>query len=236
MSTPQHGAVSPLTMNGSFADEKHPIIFHRNHEMHAISPVDKAAYFPDDKIVMFDTASSMKPISADAQSLANTTYTKRGLLDGYSDVPCEQRKSQPRWWRRYFIFIIIGVIVCFSLIIGFAVGSVVAHNKTKESDSTTTKSTSTVIPNNTVATVASSGVFLAGSSTFLMQTFWQSSNGSMQYIMSLDGKTFQATRNVSLTIAPKVGSPISSTAFTDVSGLVYVGCPMVLCASKRYCF
>jgi hypothetical protein len=233
MSTPQHAEVSPLSTTGSFVDEKHTVQFQQTDEKHAISPADKAAYFPDDKIVMFDADSSITPISQDAQSLTNTTNINRGRLDGYSDVPCEQRKSQPRWWRRYFIFIVIGVIVCFALIIGFVVGSVVAHHKTLESITESTKSTaSTVIPNNLLASVASSGVFLVGKSTFVMQTFWQSSNRSMQYTMSLDGKIFQDTRNVSLTIAPKVGSPISSTAFTDITGLVYVSFTAILYGYK----
>jgi hypothetical protein len=222
MSAPQQAEVSPLSPNGGFVDEKHAAQFQPTDEKHAISPADKAAYFPDDKIVTFDGPLPMTPISRDTPSIANTNNTNRGLLDGYSDVPCEERKSKPRWWRRYFIFIVIGAIVFFALIIGFVAGSVLAHHKTKESDSKST--TSTVIPNNTAASVASSGVFLVGKSTFVMQTFWQSSNGSMQYIMSLDGKTFQGTRNVTMTIAPKVGSPISSTAFTDITGLVYVSC------------
>jgi len=217
MSTPLHAEVSPISTDSEFVAS----LFQPRHNRPPTGLWDKAAYFPDDKIVVFDAAaSSTAPMARDTQSLANSSNTNRGLPDTHSDMSCEEQKSQPQWWRRYFLFRVIGVIVFLGLVVGSVVGGLLAHYRPRGSDLRSI--TSSVIPNNTVASVASSGVYLEGKLTFVMQTFWQNPNGSIHYIMSLDGKTFQGTRNVSLTVPPKVGSPISSTAFTDIAGLVYV--------------
>lgn len=196
--------------------EKHAVQYSRDDKF--VTGIFQAgtgvSYFPDDKIAIFEAPSPMTPISRELPSTANTDD---GLLAPCTDLLNREPKPQSRFWRRYLIWIIVAAVIVVALIIGFVIGGVVANHKMKEKTEV-----SAFIPNNTLASVASSGVFMKDETTFNLQTFWQTSSGSIQYMMALDGSTFQKARNASLSIAPKVGSPISTTAFTDSTGLVYV--------------
>jgi hypothetical protein len=70
--------------------------------------------------------------------------------------------------------------------------------------------------------VASSGLFLKDETTWNMQTYWQTSDGTINYQVSLDGSTFSKAMNMSLSVPAKIGSPLSATASTDTTGVVYV--------------
>ncbi|TVY56559.1 hypothetical protein LSUE1_G009886, partial [Lachnellula suecica] len=199
-------------------------VFHPTDEKHAIhvsSQAETVSYYPDDKICLpmggGDTPSPMTPSPREQQAPPSTSNTDRAFLGGYSDVPCEERKSKPRFWKRYFVCIVVAIIFVIAGVIAIVVA--ITHSHKFQSDPT---ATSKDIPNNTLATVSSSGVFMKDKTTFNLQTFWQTTNGSIQYMISPDGKNYLPEGNLSLTVAPKLGSPLSSTAFTDTSGLVYL--------------
>jgi hypothetical protein len=132
----------------------------------------------------------------------------------YRPESLPERPPKKPFWRRHILWL----LTIFILVVTFVavlVGITRPHN--------TTTQTSDTIPNNTLHSVASSGLFLNDKTTWNMQTFWQNSIGGINFQMSLDGKTFETSRKVALNIAPKVGSPLSATAEIDpVTGVVMV--------------
>jgi hypothetical protein len=141
--------------------------------------------------------------------------------------PEDKRASLPArppkkpFWRRH----LLSLLTIFILIVTFVavlVGITRPHRSTAQ--------TSDTIPNNTLHSVASSGMFLNDETTWNMQTFWQNTTGGINFQISLDGKTFAPSRKVALNIEPKVGSPLAATAEVDHNtSVVMVWIPSLKC-------
>ncbi|CAG8978536.1 hypothetical protein HYALB_00012267 [Hymenoscyphus albidus] len=199
-----------------------------------ISPAEVEAYYPDDKIVMVshgpppsfvtpstapsDTSSSMLP-STQGTHLSQKYYNETRSFEPptYSQAPLPERPNQRPFYKRHMLWL-IGILLLIIITAGIVIGVLVGRWSGKKSGS---GSANAEIFNNTKRSVASSGLFL-NDKTWNMQTYWQDPNGDIRYQMSLDGKKFETPRNTSLMIRPKVGSPLSATAETDPTGVVYL--------------
>ena len=138
----------------------------------------------------------------------------------YIPASLPERPPKKPFWRRHFLWL----LTIFILVVTFVA---VLMGITRPQRSTT--QTSDTIPNNTLHSVASSGMFLNDGTTWNMQTFWQNTTGGINFQMSLDGKTFAPSRKVVLNIEPKVGSPLAATAEVDPdTGVVMVCIPSIL--------
>lgn len=132
----------------------------------------------------------------------------------YRPASLPERPPKKPFWRRHLLWLLT-IFTLILIFVGTLVGITWHH--------TSTTQTSMTIPNNTLHSVASSGMFLKDNETWNMQTYWQNSTGGINFQMSLDGKTFQPSRNIALNIAPKIGSPLSATAEVDpITGVVMV--------------
>ena len=65
------------------------------------------------------------------------------------------------------------------------------------------------VTNATLHSVASSGLFLKDGTTWNMNVFSQQTDGNITLQISLDGDKFEAVHNVSFSIKPRIGSPMS---------------------------
>ena len=127
------------------------------------------------------------------------------------------REERRPFWKRRLVWLL--VLLATIAIAAITLASILLHQRSTEKTTTTKTSTS---QNSTTSSVASSGLFLKDGTTWNMQVYMQTSSGAIQFQMSLDGKTFGAKKNVSLEVAPMVRSPLSATAATDSTGVVYV--------------
>ncbi|KAH6664500.1 hypothetical protein B0J14DRAFT_246765 [Halenospora varia] len=183
------------TMSGS--DEKHVVP----------SPVEPGHYFPDDKIVLI--SHEQPPTAQFGQTARSGT-----LPPGYQhELAATPRKP---FWKRHLI-LLVGLLVIVSLVAGIVIGILVPRISKRAAERQQIS-----VANNVKASVAATGLFLKDKTTWNTQTFWQNTNGTISYQMSTDGSTFSSTRNVTLYQRPKVGSPISATAATDNTGVVYL--------------
>jgi uncharacterized protein YpmS len=136
-----------------------------------------------------------------------------------------QKKCQPFWKTRFMWLVILLMIIAVSAVI---VASILLHQRSTQTrqnadqNSTIAATKSSVVQNSTIASVASSGLFLFNKTTWNMQIYNQKSSGDVQFRMTLDSSTFTSAQNVSLAVLPLKGSPLSATASTDSTGVVYV--------------
>jgi hypothetical protein len=133
----------------------------------------------------------------------------------YIPTSLPERPPKKPFWRRHLLWL----LTIFILIVTFVavlVGITRPHRSTAQTLNT--------IPNNTLHSVASSGMFLNDETTWNMQTFWQNRTGGINFQMSLDGKTFEPSRKVALNIKPKIGSPVAATAEVDPDTSVVMVC------------
>ncbi len=124
----------------------------------------------------------------------------------YIPASLPERPPKNPFWRRHLLWL----LTIFILIVTFVavlVGITRPHRSMAQISNT--------IPNNTLHSVASSGMFLNDETTWNMQTFWQNTTGGINFQMSLDGMTFEPPQKVALSIKPKVGSPLAATAEVD---------------------
>lgn len=186
-----------------------------------ISPVEQAPYFPDDKIVSPAQDDSSTIQSYPTMEHISTTVIERSPSPSpdppeYLDEKILVQEERRPFWKRRLVWLL--VLLAAIAIAAITVAGVLLHQRsTQKTD--TKMSTS---QNSTISSVASSGLFLGNGTTWNMQVYMQNTTGGIQFQMSLDGKTFGSRRNVSLEIAPKVGSPLSATAATESTGIVYV--------------
>jgi hypothetical protein len=182
-------------------------------EKHAldISQAETQKIYPDEKI----TASSTVPtLNRGDQLHLDLEVTVKQNPPVYGSASLPERPPKKPFWRRHILWLLT-IFVLILIFVGTIVGITWHH--------TSATQTSQTIPNNTLHSVASSGMFLNDNTTWNMQTYWQNSTGGINFQMSLDGKTFQPSRSVALNIAPKIGSPLSATAEIDpVTGVVMV--------------
>ena len=193
--------------------------------------MEAGTYYPDDKIVLVSNepipeafrqqyrqqqqVQSMvsTPISSTPISVAHDTRR----LPTYTESLPEREPARRPFLKRHMLWLIV-VLLLIIAIAGVVIG-VLASRWSGKKGSTAPK---VVVPNNTIGSVASSGLWLNGGTKWNMQTYWQNTNGSLWYQMSLDGVSYQQPRNASLRVPPRIGSPLSATAVTDSTGVVYV--------------
>lgn len=135
----------------------------------------------------------------------------------YSQAPLPDRPQQRPFYKRHMMWL-IAILLLIIVTAGIVIGVLAGKWSGKKGGMV-----EAIVPNNTKASVASSGLFLNDKTTWNMQAYWQEENGDIKYQMSLDGKKFETPRNTSLSVRPKIGSPLSATAVTDATGVVYVG-------------
>lgn len=148
--------------------------------------------------------------------------------------------------------VVIAVIVLNSHVRSPHPKTVMAGNKTAETTAAGTTAAGTTAAGNTITmnativntatasnfsttvSMASSGLYLEDGVTWNMQVYYQLENTtSIMYRMSLTNASagremFEKARNMSLLVAPKVGSPMTATASTDDTRVVYVSFPTYL--------
>jgi hypothetical protein len=183
-----------------------------------ISPAEKNSYFPDDKIVM-PVATGLEVDDGTRQppsATGNSSLQPPGYQTLVAELPDRPKKP---FWKRHLVWLLLAVILI--LILAIILGKLFSHHSNDSKD----RKLSAIIPNNTQNSVASTGLFLQDGTTWNTHVFWQNSTGGITMQMSLDGsKSYAASRKVSLTIPPKVGSPLSATAEQDEeTGVVMVG-------------
>lgn len=162
-------------------------------------------------------------------------YSVGGAQVNYinADAELPARSNLVPFWRRYLLLIIAGIFLLLIIIAGVAVGinkakangsvskaangSLAGSNTTSSTELGVTNTTSVAklaVTNSTRDSVASSGLWLKDG-TFNKYLFNQKSSGRITLQVSLDGETYEDYQNVTLTIPPKVGSPLSATAEED---------------------
>jgi len=170
----------------------------------AVSPAETGTSFPEDKVISVARTgtANMGELKFDLEVTVNQK-THRPASHRPASLPERPRKKP--FWRRHlhWLLTIFALVVIF---VSVLVGVTTYHTKAPIPSAVT---------NNTLHTVASSGLFLNDKTTWNMQTFWQNSTGGINLQMSLDGKTFEASRTVALKIEPRVGSPMAATAEID---------------------
>lgn len=141
---------------------------------------------------------------------------------GYADTELPSRPKPRPFWKRHILWI-IAILGLGILVIGVVVG-VIGHTESKSARTNTASiPTVRVTTNNTLNSVASSGLFLNDGMTWNTHVLWQNSTGGINLQISLDGQTFQPEQPVKLNIQPKIGSPLSATTEVDSStGVVMV--------------
>ncbi|KAH6724335.1 hypothetical protein BKA61DRAFT_27696 [Leptodontidium sp. MPI-SDFR-AT-0119] len=135
---------------------------------------------------------------------------------GYADTELPSRPKPRPFWKRHILWI-IAILGLGILVIGVVVG-VIGHTESKSARTNTASiPTVRVTTNNTLNSVASSGLFLNDGMTWNTHVLWQNSTGGINLQISLDGQTFQPEQPVKLNIQPKIGSPLSATTEVDSS-------------------
>lgn len=135
-------------------------------------------------------------------------------------------------WKQFNVWKVL-FFAFMAFVTGVVITAVVLNNKTKSSSKTAcaaaAPNTTTSALLSTTASVTSSGLFLQDGATWNMQVYYQPANSTkIIYKMDLEDsselgyESFQAARNMTLSVLPKPGSPMTATASTDTSGVVYV--------------
>lgn len=214
-----HGSiVSPISNAASPVDEAK--------REDAFSLVEKRACYDEEKI--FVTAMPEAQVNRRPSNAPEAVFAAPApepVLPKYKETFPEVLPGRPDpipFWKRHIKWLaagMLGLAIILAIIVRVSVHAM-------NSKTTTTMTGSDVQAvlgrNNTLKSVASSGLFLKDGKTWNTQVYWQSSNGSINMQFSLDGKTFQPAKQVKLTFPPKVGSPISATAELDSVGTVVV--------------
>lgn len=161
--------------------------------------------------------------------------------------PRESQSRKVPFWRRYMLWIIAGVVLLALVVAGVVVGITQVRNRasaskgasnalngtqTGVSGANTTVGAPVInkisVQNSTLASVASTGLTLADG-TWNMHLFSQ--KGTSRQItlqVSLDGIAYQPYQNVTLTIKPRVGSPLSATVEEDSqTGVIMASLPLI---------
>ncbi|RKF66858.1 hypothetical protein GcC1_108002 [Golovinomyces cichoracearum] len=169
------------------------------------SPAEQSTYFSCEKIPLTDGGEKQRveeppgPIIIQPEPLPPNYYNARVL-----DRPVPVSK---RFWKKH-LYWILGILVL--LIVLFSIiGVIVSRLKSPK------EQTYEVKRNFTRSSVACTGLTLNDNKTWNMQVFSQNSSGQIELQVSLDGKTFEPAKNLSLTIPPRKESPISATAQQD---------------------
>lgn len=189
----------------------------------AVSPVETASttttYFPDEKIAIpieaYDgiEVAPRRPsrgLEVVTAPVSPPQYTVGGAQVNYAntDAKLPDRPAKKPFWKRYFLWILAAALLSLILICTVAGLAMRPHNKDKK------VLVSGTVRNSTLHSVASTGLFLKDG-TWNMHLFTQNTTGGITLQISLDGDTYQPYHNVSLTIPPKIGSPLSATAEQD---------------------
>ncbi|KAI1004487.1 hypothetical protein K3495_g3728 [Podosphaera aphanis] len=178
----------------------------------ATSPVEQATtYYPEEKILMTDSVEKQcvekKPTPVAVQP--------EFLLSKYNnEAPNKPVEKKESFWKRHAYWI-LGIVVLLVILFSI-VGVVIARLRPPKGQILE------ITRNNTLNSIASTGLTLLDKKTWNMHVFSQnSSSGQIELQVSLDGHKFEPPTNVSLTIPPRVGSPISATAEQDtVTGVI----------------
>ncbi|KUJ21720.1 uncharacterized protein LY89DRAFT_729225 [Mollisia scopiformis] len=174
-----------------------------------ISPAEKAAYFPDEKICM--------PVGEGIEVHQSGPNNASRLLPPpiYEVGELPERQYRPPFWKRHLLWIMAGVVILI-ILIGILVGLVVASHNGRSGQM------KPMVVNNTRNSVASSGLFLKDG-TWNMHIFSQNTTGGISLQVALDGNSFNPPQKVPLTIMPKIGSPMAATAEQDeATGVVMI--------------
>lgn len=175
-----------------------------------ISPVEKAAYFPDDKICM---SVGVGQAVEERQTGSNPSQS---LTSKYEEAELPKRPDEPPFWRRHLLWIVAGFIILV-ILIALSIGISAASHEGKGSQMVP------VVTNNTRNSVASSGLILKDGTTWNMHVFSQNMTGGITLQVALDGNQFEPAQSVPLTITPKTGSPLTATAEQDAqTGVIMV--------------
>ncbi|KAG9234426.1 hypothetical protein BJ875DRAFT_441313 [Amylocarpus encephaloides] len=210
-------------------------------EIYSLKPIQQ--YYPDDKIVLVTYGPPLPPPPPPQMSEKSPSYPESEQpqkkpsisAQGMIPVPLEefrpavpapvsseahlpQRQSRP-FWKRH-VFMIIAVLLLVIIVTGVLAGVLTTRNF--NSNPKQEAIITVAVSNNSMSSVASSGLFLKDGTTWNMQTYWQNSYGTISYRMSLDGVTYKEAQNVTLRIPPRVGSPLTANAVTDSTGVVYL--------------
>jgi hypothetical protein len=145
----------------------------------------------------------------------NNPVYREEYWPGYKPASLPERPPKKPFWRRHLLWLLTNFILVVTFV-AVLVGITRPHRSTAQ--------TSDTIPNNTLHSVASSGMFLNDETTWNMQTFWQTTTGEINFQMSLDGTTFEPSQKVALNIEPKDGSPLAATAEVDPDTSVVMVC------------
>lgn len=202
--------VSPVS---TMAPMVTPVATPVNDEKHAVfSPVEKAAYFPDDKICLsVSEGIEIQQATTDIAPQVALPPPKSAEADS------QKRQQQIPFWRRH-IWWITGSIVLLLILISILLS--LAFKSSGGNENTTKKA---IVTNSTANSVASSGLFLRDGETWNMHLFAQNKTGSINLQISLDGSKFAAFQPVSLTIPPRIPTPMTATAEQDAqTGVVMV--------------
>ena len=185
-------------------------------EKQSVSPEETQTIYIDDKMAVVARVPAFN--RGDQLHLDLEVTFKRNspvYREEYIPASLPERPPKKPFWRRHFLWL----LTIFILVVTFVA---VLMGITRPQRSTT--QTSDTIPNNTLHSVASSGMFLNDETTWNMQTFWQTTTGGINFQMSLDGTTFEPSQKVALNIEPKVGSPLAATAEVDPDTSVVMVC------------
>ncbi|KAH7419431.1 hypothetical protein BKA64DRAFT_16398 [Cadophora sp. MPI-SDFR-AT-0126] len=188
----------------------------------AFSPVEQNIY-SDEKIVMVGPMGqgmevvepNRRPSHAPEVVLAAAPVPPHAP-PGYADTELPSRPAPKPFWKRHILWI-VAILGLGILVIGVVVG-VIGHMESKSTRTNNSRvSVVKAITNNTMNSVASSGLFLNDGTTWNTHVIWQNSSGGINLQISLDGRTFQPEQPVKLSIPPKIGSPLSATTEVDAS-------------------
>ncbi|KAK0125574.1 hypothetical protein ONS96_009410 [Cadophora gregata f. sp. sojae] len=187
------------------------------------SPVEEYVY-SDEKIVMAGPMGqggveviepNRRPSHAPEVVLAAAAVPAHAP-PGYADTELPSRPAPRPFWRRHLLWI-IAILGLVTLVIGAVVGTL-GHMESKAArKSNSSVSVVKAVTNNTLNSVASSGLFLNDGTTWNTHVIWQNSTGGINLQVSLDGQTFRPAQPVKLQIQPRVGSPLSTTTEVDPS-------------------
>lgn len=171
-------------------------------EKHVVdSPVEKAAYFPDDKICL-PVAPGIEIPQVSSSMVASSSLPEVA-------PPKYVEAKHPPFWRRHFWWIFasgIILIVLISILLGLAFKSPPRRG---------TATRAPIVTNSTLHSVASSGLMLRDDTTWNMHLFAQNDTGGINLQVSLNGGQFETVQKVSLAIEPRIGSPMTATTQQD---------------------
>ena len=182
---------------------------------------------PEGQVFTYEEKISYPSLASSSISQDSALNTLVGLpWDSYRTVTFSEaqlpvRAEKQPWWKKRTILLLLLLIL---LLIGSIIGGIVYATSRRGGGGKIGSefNSATLTGNSTKDSVTSSGLFLKDTTTWNMQTYWQDSYGNIKFQMSLDGKRFESLSNMTLTIPVKIGSPLSATASTDTTGVVYV--------------